>query len=200
MIEEDLGPGATESAIPQNLSPIEIFLGFSQMALSGFGGVMPFAYRFLVETRRWVSAEDFAQMFAFGQILPGPTICNVSVMVGWRKAGIAGSFAALAGVVCGPIVIVILLGAAYRTWGGVPAVQAALSGMSSVAAGLILATAVKMAITLFKAHADRWLECAWLLLFAALAFAGVGLMRWPLVAVVAVLGPVAVIFAFWKRD
>jgi chromate transporter len=192
------GPGENAGSI-EELGPLQIFLAFSQMALSGFGGVMPFAYRYLVETRAWVSAEEFAQMFAFGQILPGPTICNVSVMVGWRKAGVAGALAALAGIVTGPIVIVILLGAAYQRFGSVPAVRAALSGMAAVAAGLILATAVKMAIALFKARQATWAERVALTGFAVLAFAGVGLLRWPLAAVVAVLGPFAVLLAFWQK-
>jgi chromate transporter len=183
----------------ERLGPVQLFVGFSQMALSGFGGVMPFAYRFLVEQRLWVSAEDFAEMFAFGQILPGPTICNVSVMVGWRKAGIAGALAALAGILIGPIIVVLLLGAAYQTWGSVPAVQAALAGMSAVAAGLIIATAVKMGIALFRSRRGLAAERLWLGVFAVLAFAGVGLLRWPLVAVVAALGPCAILLSVWRR-
>lgn len=199
MVAPDIPEKAEPSPNALPIGPAQLFSGFSRMALSGFGGVMPFAYRFLVERHRWVSAEEFAQMFAFGQILPGPTICNVSVMVGWRKAGFSGSICALCGILGGPFVIVILLGIAYERFGASPVVQSALSGMSSVAAGLILATAVKMAIALFKSSTATLPERLWLGLFAVLAFCGVGLFRWPLVAVVAVLGPAAILFALWKR-
>ncbi|MGA2549079.1 MAG: chromate transporter [Burkholderiaceae bacterium] len=183
---------------PPFIGPAALFLGFSQMALSGFGGVMPFAYRFLVEERRWVSPEDFAQMFAFGQILPGPTICNVSVMVGWRKAGFVGALCALGGILVGPIIVVILLGVGYQAYGTAPLVRSALTGMSAVAAGLILATAVKMAIALFGSRRQKTSELVWLVVFAALAFVGVGLLRWPLAGVVAILAPCAVALAYFK--
>jgi chromate transporter len=160
------------------------------MALSGFGGVLPFAYRAMVERRKWVTREEFAGLLALGQVLPGPTICNIAVMFGYRSSGLSGAAAALAGMIALPITIVLLLGVGYQRFGDVPAVRRALVGMSAVAAGLILATAIKMA----HAVPRRLLP----IVLAALAFAGVGIVRFSLVAVVAVLGPVA-IFVAWKE-
>jgi chromate transporter len=190
-------PEPAAVALPPILGPAQLFLAFSRMALSGFGGVMPFAYRALVERRQWLTASDFASLLAMAQVLPGPTICNLSLMVGWRYAGAGGALAALAGMLAGPIAIVLALGSAYQHWGDVPQVHAALAGMGAVAAGLILSTAVKMGLAVFSARrevASRLTTGA----IAALAFAGVGLLRWPLVAVVVVLAPPAIALA-WRR-
>jgi len=176
---------------PPRIAPLELFVAFSGMALSGFGGVLPFAYRAMVERRAWVTREEFARLLALGQVLPGPTICNLAVIFGYRSSGVAGAGAALAGMVALPVAIVLGLGAVYDRFGDVPAVRRALVGMSAVAAGLILATAIKMA----RAVPRRLLPAA----LCVLAFVGVGLVRFSLIAVIAVLGPVA-IFVAWKES
>jgi chromate transporter len=191
------------------IGPGELFIAFSQLALSGFGGVMPFAYRALVERRKWLDAREFAGLLAIAQVMPGPTICNLSVMIGQRYAGFAGSCAALAGMVLGPGCIVVLLGVAWQHYGDLTAVKHALGGMSAVAIGLIFATGAKMGINLFKPEAAK-IEVAtsspyWSmqrfaqLVLCVLAFAGVGLLRWPLVAVVAGLAPLAIALS-WFTD
>jgi chromate transporter len=172
-----------------------LFLVFSQMALMGFGGVMPFAYRMLVERRRWLPDREFSQYLAFSQMLPGPTICNMAVLVGWRFNGLSGAVASFAGMLVGPMVLVIVLGLAYAGVAAHPVVQHALAGMSAVAAGLVVATAVKMAMGLLKAE-RRSAKLALAVVFAILAFAGVGLLRWPLILVAAGLAPVAIASAW----
>src|ERR1700754_1207528 len=120
-------PDSPEALVPSDghadraIGPGELFVAFSQLALSGFGGVLPFAYRALVERRKWIDARDFASLLAFAQVMPGPTICNLSVMIGQRYAGFAGSCAALAGMVAGPACIVVTLGIAWQHYGGLPA-------------------------------------------------------------------------------
>jgi chromate transporter len=196
-----------EAVAPRTISPRELFFAFSSLALSGFGGVLPFAYRALVERRKWIDARDFASLLAIAQVMPGPTICNLSVMIGQRYAGFAGSCAALGGMVAGPSCIVIALGIAWQHYGGLAAVKHALGGMSAVAIGLIAATAAKMAINLFKRGTSdgEGTQRYWSLrrlahvALCALAFIGVGVMRWPLVAVVLGLGPLAVALA-WFTD
>jgi chromate transporter len=181
------------------ITPWVLFVAFSRMALSGFGGVMPFAYRALVERLGWVSPAEFAELLAMGQVLPGPTICNVSVLVGWRKAGLAGAAAALGGMMIGPFCITLSLGIAYAHYGDQPHVHEALSGMAAVAAGLIMATAVKLGQPLFLTKGPTRTQLLLRALFALGAFAGVGLFRWPLIAVVAVLAPVSVAIAWWRQ-
>ena len=217
----------SETSDPETIGPRRLFLAFSGLALSGFGGVLPFAYRALVEKRKWLDAREFASLLAIAQVMPGPTICNLSVMIGQRYAGFAGSCAALGGMVLGPSCIVVALGIAWQHFGDLPAVRRALAGMSAVAIGLILATAVKMGLALFRpiagprpASAPRpvpgatavdaipavtpvsiywtWQRFAQVVLCAS-GFVGVGLFRWPLAAVVAGLAPVAV-GLWWRFD
>ncbi|MHB8666412.1 MAG: chromate transporter [Burkholderiales bacterium] len=174
---------------PPEVGPLELFIAFSQLALSGFGGVLPWAHRALVERRGWLTQREFVETLALGQLLPGPNIGNMAVMIGYRFAGYAGAAAAVAGLVGGPFAIMIALGLLYRGYGTLPLVQHALSGMSAVAAGLVLATGLKMTGSLKR----RWRP--WL--FAALALVGVGALRWPLLAVVGALAPFAVAAA-WR--
>jgi len=178
-------------AVPMKIPPLQLFIAFSQMALSGFGGVLPFAYRALVERRRWLSAEEFPKLLALSQVMPGPTICNLSVMFGYRSAGLTGAAAALGGMIALPIAIVLALGIGYQQFGDLPPVRRALAGMSAVAAGLIVATAVKMARTVPR----RVFPISLLML----AFVGVGLMRFPLIAVIVLVAPIAVLLAWRER-
>jgi chromate transporter len=130
-------------------------------------------------------------MLALGQLLPGPTICNVAVMVGWRFARYGGAAAALAGLVLMPFLLMALVGFLYVRYGETGIAQRALTGMSAVAAGLVLATGLKM----LTAMPRRWLPA----LFGVLAFAGVGLLRLPLLGVLIVLAPAAVALAWRAR-
>jgi chromate transporter len=200
------GPKGLASSAPPEVpseelprTPLELFIAFSSLSLSGFGGVMPFAYRALVEKRRWITGQDFAALVGVAQVLPGPTICNMAVMVGMSKGGKMGGAMSLLGMVLGPMVIVLALGIVYEHVGGFAPVQAALRGMSAVAAGLIFATAVKMGRAVFIgtkiAVSRRLVMFGW----CVLAFVGVGLMHWPLALVVAVLAPLAVAFEWHYR-
>ncbi len=169
----------TPDADAQKIGPLDLFLAFSQIAMSGFGGVLPWAHRTLVERKGWLTQREFVDTLALGQLLPGPNIGNVAVMIGYRRAGYSGAAAAFAGLVTGPFLLMIAAGLAYQAYGALPLVQQALSGMSAVAAGLVLATGLKMAGSL-KRHWRPWL-------FTALALAGVGALRWPLLAVAGAL-------------
>ena len=174
------------------IGPLELFLAFSQLALSGFGGVLPWAHRTLVERKAWLTQREFVDTLALGQLLPGPNIGNMAVMIGYRFAGYAGAAAAFAGLVGGPFIIMITVGLLYTRYGALPLVQQALSGMSAVAAGLVLATGLKMTGSL-KRHWRPWM-------FTVLALAGVGALRWPLLAVVGGLAPFAVAAAWGEGD
>jgi chromate transporter len=176
----------------RNIGPLELFLAFSQLALSGFGGVLPWAHRTLVERKGWLTQREFVETLALGQLLPGPNIGNMAVMIGYRFSGYAGAAAAFGGLVAGPFLLMIAVGLLYRNYGALPLVQQALSGMSAVAAGLVLATGLKMTASL-KRH---WRP----FLFAALALTGVGALRWPLLAVVGALAPFAIAAAWREQD
>jgi chromate transporter len=168
-----------------------LFVTFSRISLSSFGGALFWARRALVERQRWLTERDFAELLTLGQLLPGPNVLNLTVMVGYRFAGWTGAAAAVAGYLGWPFLVVIGMGLLYQQFGAVPQVQHALGGMSKVAAGLLLATVIKLA----KVLPHHWRP--WLL--GMLAFVGVGVMRWPLLWIVGVLGPLAV-FAAWREQ
>jgi chromate transporter len=172
------------------LNPLILFLAFSQISLSGFGGVLFWSRRTLVERRRWLTEQEFLELLSLGQLLPGPNVLNVTVMVGYRFGGWTGAAAAVAGFLGWPCLVVIGMGVLYQHYGALPQVQRALAGMSSVAAGLLLGTVIKLAMVFPR----RWRP--WL--FGILAFVGVGVMRWPLLWVLGGLAPFA-IAAAWKE-
>jgi chromate transporter len=186
------GPSGIPPAGQPAIGPATLFVTFSQIALTGFGGTLPWAYRMLIERKAWLTQREFAETLALGQLLPGPNICNMAVMIGYRFAGYRGAIAAAAGLMGFPFLIMLTVGILYGRYGGLPLVQNALTGMSAVAAGLVLATGIKMA-TGMRRNWRPWL-------FALLAFAAVGVLRWPLLAVVGALAPFAVAGSWlWGR-
>jgi chromate transporter len=178
-------------AAPPAIGPLTLFITFSQISLTGFGGTLPWAHRMLVERKAWLTQREFVETLALGQLLPGPNVCNVATMVGYRFAGVRGALAANAGMLGWPFLIMLAVGVLYQHYGTLPLAQSALTGMSAVAAGLVMATAIKMA-TGMRRHWRPWL-------FLGLTLVAVGLLRWPLLAVVGVLGPVAVFIQWWRR-
>lgn len=167
------------------MSPRKLFLVFTYLSMMGFGGVLPWAYRVLVEQRQVVSPEDFREQFAYAQLFPGPTICNLAVLVGYREAGLRGGTAALSGMLAFPCLTVCAIWWALQRVGNTALVVAVLHGMSAVAAGLVTATAIKLARTL----EPHWRN----LLVAGLMVAGLALLRAPLLLLIAVLVP----FSLW---
>ncbi len=181
---------------PPGLS--ELFLAFASMSLAGFGGVLPWARRAVVEQRKWLTAEQFNEAFSFSQLLPGPNIVNFSVIFGSRLRGPAGAAVALAGLLGPPLVIVTIFAMLYTRYGDIPWLQGVLSGLAAAAAGLIIATTAKMAKPLFeKALATRSLDAAPLVALAV--FFAIGILRWPLPYVLAVAAPVSIALAWFRR-
>jgi chromate transporter len=178
----------------QPASRKELFVVFTVLALQGFGGVLAIAQRVLCEQKRWLTREQFVEILSVAQVLPGPNVCNVALMVGDRFFGWRGAFAALAGMMAIPLAIVLLVTVAYAQYAVHPAVAGALKGMGAVSAGLIIGTGLRVAGAL-RTNPMRIPFCG--ALFAA-TFGAVALLRWPLVWVILVLGPVACAYA-WTR-
>jgi chromate transporter len=179
--------------LPAPRSVRELFVAFTLLALQGFGGVLPVAQRELVDKRRWLTREQFVETLSVGQVLPGPNIVNVALMIGDRFFGWRGALAALAGMLAAPLVIVLALAILYARFAELPMVAGAMRGMGAVAAGLILGMGVKLAPTLKKNPLP-------LVLCAAAALASwvvVGLLRVPMAWLVLGLGSTMVGFAWW---
>jgi len=184
--------GASEAAakrppLGQGVSVGALFFGFMEIGLSGFGGVLPWARRILVERRAWLSSEDFTATLGLCQFLPGPNVVNLSVVIGARYQGAIGALAATLGLLAAPFVIVVCLGALYSRFGELAGVQAALRGMSAVAAGLIVAMGLRMAVDFRRRPVA--------VLLAAATFGAIALARLPLPLVVLVLVPIGIALA-----
>ncbi len=185
---------APEPALARPGSPGELLRAFHALALQGFGGVLPVAQRELVERRRWLSASEFLALLSLCQVLPGPNIVNMGLMIGQRFFGWRGALAAVTGLLAVPLLLVLTLAVLFAQAASVPAVAGALRGMGIVAAGLVLAMGWKLAVPLRASPLGRPVVLG----VALLAFLGLGVWRWSMVTVVLGLGGASVAWALWR--
>ena len=164
---------------------IALFVAFARMSLAGFGGVLAFARRGIVEEHKWMTADEFNETFALCHFLPGPNTVNLSAVFGSRFAGIGGAIAAFAGLLGPPILLVMVLAVLYAHYGQIECLRRILAGISCGAVGLLIAIVVKMQMPLFKRCDLTGLA------MMVLVFVAIGLLRWPLQAVLLVTVPVS---------
>ena len=172
---------------------IALFVAFAKMSLAGFGGVLAFARRGIVEQHRWMTADEFNETYALCHFLPGPNIVNLSVVFGSRIRGVPGSLAALTGLLGPPVIVVTILAALYQQFGEIDALRRILAGVSCAAVGLLIATALRMMMPLIKRR-----DLVGLVVLAAV-FAAIGLLRLPLPAVLLVAIPLSIAITFVVR-
>lgn len=182
----------SDAPAPKKAPLSELFFGFAACSLTGFGGVLPWARRMIVERKRWMTAEEFNEAFSLSQFLPGPNIVNFSVVFGARFGGAAGATVALLGLLGPPVVIVTVLGILYAQFGSDAALGRILAGISAAAAGLLIAMVAKMSAPVFRAGLH------WSPLIGILAFVAVGPLHFPLQWVLLVLAPIGIAIA-WMR-
>jgi chromate transporter len=184
---------APEIAAPTTNPPpglLALFVAFAKMSLAGFGGVLAFARRGIVEEHRWMTADEFNETFALCHFLPGPNIVNLSVVFGSRFAGIPGAIAAFAGLVGPPTALVMVLAVLYAHFGQLDVLRRILAGISCGAVGLLIAVVAKMLMPLVKRR-----DVAGLLVMVAV-FVALGLLRLPLQAVLLVAVPLSIGITF----
>jgi chromate transporter len=166
-------------------------LAFLKIAMVSLGGGMSaWSLRVIVEDRRWLTHDEFLAALTLCRLLPGPNQVNLAVYVGVRHRGLAGALAALAGLTVVPIAIVVVLGLLYFENHQIPALKAIMGGLVAAAAGMALSVAVKLA-----GEYRRDLAAAAL---AVAAFVAVAVLHWPLLLVLAVLGPLGIAW-YWPR-
>ena len=175
-------------------SASDLFFAFSWLALQGFGGVLAVVQHELVERKRWLSKEEFIEEWAVAQVMPGPNVMNLALVLGTRYFGWRGALAAVSGMLLAPMLVVLVLAASYQELSRYPAVAGALRGMGAVAAGLILAMALKMLVTL-RGNVLGPALCSALGLTTLVAIA---VLRLPLAWVVIGLGLTAWGLARWR--
>lgn len=177
---------------PRSLS--DLFFGFSWLALQGFGGVLAVAQRELVEHKRWLTKEEFVEDWSVAQLMPGPNVINLAIALGSRYFGFRGALVAVAGMLTFPAMIVLLLAILYGQVGHHTAVAGALRGMGAVAAGLVIATGLRLMPALNANVLGRGTCVA----LGLLGFVGIAWLRLPLAWVMLALGGIGWGLA-WKR-
>ena len=181
---------APDQPAPDPPSPGELFLAFAKMSLAGFGGVLVWARRGIVEQRRWMTAEEFNETFALCHFLPGPNIVNLSVVFGSRFGGLAGGIAAFAGLIGPPMLIAIVLAALYARFGEIETLRRILAGIACAAVGLLIAVVLRMMMPLVRKR-----DVAGMLMLTAV-FVAIGVLRLPLQVVLLVAVPLS-LFVSW---
>jgi chromate transporter len=185
-------PAASAPDRPQPQSPRDLFVSFTWLALQGFGGVLAIVQRELVEKKRWLTPDEFLEDWAVAQVLPGPNVVNLGIMIGDRYFGLRGAMCALAGMLTVPMVVILMLAVLYAQFAGNPQVAGALRGMGAVAGGLIAATGIKL-IPQLRKHPLGFVTC---LVYVALVFSAIALARVPLGWVLLVLGGTACVWTY----
>lgn len=178
-------PMADNKLAPKSIS--DLFYSFTLIGLQGFGGVLAIIQREIVEKKQWMTKEEFIEEWAVAQILPGPNVVNIALMIGDRSFGLRGALASLAGLLFVPLIILLVLGALYSEFSGHPNVVGATRGMGAVTAGLLIATGLKLSAAL-KSNPLGKIVCT---AFGAACFICIALLHWPLLFVLLVLGPLA---------
>ena len=194
-MSESPPPIAPNPIAPNPIAPkaFELFIAFSLISVSGFGGVLYWSRRMMVDERKWMTAEAFNEAYALCNFLPGPNIVNFSVVFGRQVGGTVGALVALLGLLGPPFLLVTLFGLLYASYSDIAALQRVLAGVAAAAAGLTISAGLKMAGPLLRqrpgfAHA-----------VAAAAFLAVGILRWPIYWVLGVLIPCGIALAWWRR-
>lgn len=180
-----------QPSAPLHVSTGALFGGFLKIGVSGFGGVLPFAHRTLVERNGWLTEQQFTEALSLAQFLPGPNIVNLSVIVGRRFQGPIGAAAATLGLMLMPLVIVLLLAMLFAEFAHVEAVRNACAGVSAAASGLVLSIALKMARPMGRVPLQVGI--------GAITFIAIALLRIPLLWALGVLAPVSIGIAWWRN-
>ena len=167
----------------------QLFLVFLRIALSGIGGVLPHARHAMVEREHWLDDQEFTEVLATGQLLPGGNIVNIAIIIGERFHGARGALCALAGLLLVPFCLFMAIGSGFGQVQHLAWLKGVFTGIGAAAAGLILSTAIR----LLKAQPKR----AWVWSIAALALVAIAVLKWPLVWVVLGLCALSVVLAWW---
>lgn len=189
----------SDNAVDTAISPasarapscLDLAIGFMQIGISGFGGVLPYARHTLVEQKKWLDDRGFTELLSVGQLLPGPNIVNVAVMLGTRFHGWRGAAAAFIGLMVPPFIVFVALAAVYTQIVQIAWVKKMFLGVAAVAAGQILGIAVKLGLAMPRRP--------WAPVLMLTAFVGVFVLHYPLPWVVVSLAPIGMLCAWRSR-
>ncbi|TXH86477.1 MAG: chromate transporter [Rhodoferax sp.] len=192
MVDTDTTPPTSATARPRPQSLADLFWSFTKLALQGFGGVVAIVQRELVDKKQWLTREEFVEDWAVAQIMPGPNVVNLSLMIGDRYFGWRGGLVALAGMLTFPLLILLVVTALFGGMSELPQSQNALRGMGAVAAGMIMAAGLRLAPTLMSNSMGASVSIA----LAATTLIATAWLRVPLLYVLLGLGGLACLWCY----
>jgi chromate transporter len=153
----------------------QITLYFLKLGYSGFGGpvaLVGYMHRDLVEQRKWISEEEYKEGLALAQLAPGPLAAQLGIYLGFVHYRIPGATLCGLAFVLPSFVMVVLLGIAYKLFGGLPWMQAVFYGVGAAVIGIIFLSSYKLtvkSIGKFNLQSFRTNWLLWLLFAVALA-------------------------------
>lgn len=178
---------------PVRPSLAELMLALAKVSLLAFGGVLPWTRRMLVEEKRWMTADEFNRLFAICHFIPGPNVVNMTAIIGLRLYGVFGSVGAVLALTAPPVALMIAVGMLYTRYGASYGISGGLAGLAAGVAGLMITTAVRMAEPLVKKRIGPEP------LVAVAVFIAIGILRLPLLPVLAIAAPLSIALAWWVR-
>lgn len=162
-----------------------IFAAFLRLGCTAFGGNMAgWLHRDIVVRRGWIDDRVFFADYAMGQAIPGSNGIKLTVQIGQRLHGALGATAALVGLLTVPFLIAVTLGALYAGFGEHRILHAMLDGVAAAVVGLTFATGLHNIAHGLPGPATLGIAGATVL--------AVGVMRWPMLPVFAVLAPLSI--------
>jgi chromate transporter len=192
----DSSPAAASAPDTPTSAPptvIALFLAFAKMSVAGFGGVLYWARRGIVDQHRWMSADEFNETYALCHFLPGPNIVNLSMVFGARLRGVVGGIAAFTGLLLPPMLIMTVLAALYARYGEIDALRRILAGISCAAVGLLIANVLRMMAPLIGRRDVAGVA------MLVIVFVAIGLVRLPMPAVLLAAIPISIAVTFLLR-
>lgn len=176
----------------QKVSLFDLAWTFNHIALASFGGgLSAWSREVLVVEKQWMGEEEFLSAMTMCRILPGANQVNMAVFVGTKMKGIPGAVVALLGLTLMPLAFVLVMAFIYFRFKEVPAVKSVLHGASAAAVALTIAMVIQTG--------RKCLTSAVPMLLALACFVLNGLLRWPLPVTLAIVAPVALLWAWPRR-
>lgn len=185
---------------PRVTGLLELFLLFSQLGLSSFGGnVSAWMHRAFVEQRRAIGETEFIAALALARIMPGATVVNLAVVVGRRLHGAAGAAVAVLGLLLAPSLAVIVFAIVYRRFADIAAVGTVLEGAAAASVGLMISMGISTSRHVLKLGTGERPAPHVLgaLTVVAATFVLIGVLRVAMVPAVFCLAPLSIAFAYF---
>jgi chromate transporter len=138
----------------------EFALYFLKLGCIGFGGpiaLVGYMQKDLVETRKWISQEDYLNGLAFSQLAPGPLAAQQAMYLGFVRAGILGATVVGIAFILPSFLMVLAIGKAYVAFGGTRLISALFYGIGAAVVAIIARSAMKLIKTSLKKDKLLWI-------------------------------------------